>query len=256
MVGGKSHPIARCELIKEIAGYIERHQGPDEEGFAHPTRRQLTLDQIIDALSIASVPQAVKPIHFRKTRGLLQDSRYRQMIARKKLSQLLADERFGGSLSRVLRECDNLDLSTPITETIAGTQRQIITSTLFSGSNYFGGNPYDFLAFALEASGKQDIQAQFRRYHRANVSLHYLDNGGTEEMVRAKGDQIAKEHFDGHPQALLASPKAFPVFGPFRTNLAGEECSVSMQTVARKLNNSRATFLRIYQQSLASKSPR
>jgi hypothetical protein len=238
----------RAQFVQEVADYIVTHQGPDEEGRAHPTVKRMQIEIIEGALSIAcrsGVSAELRPYHIKGQLGVWKDERYLNEVLVKRIDQLLR-EKFKGDLFKLFTESTAIDLiRTPLTEIVGG--RTLKVSMAHIGT-IFGGNLFQMLERYREIKGITEY-ANLKTYHMRTASQGtYNDPVIVDEVLVKKVEQVLKDIFKGDRFSLFIEATQKDLLSPLIDYVVGQPVKVTMDSIRHKFSDSPFRILARYRE--------
>ena len=236
----------RCRTVDEMTNYLITHNGPDDEGRAHPQKTRLFLEDVEEALGRARERGHclnTRPYHIRNVGGVWQRQEYLDETLVKLVGQIL-QEKYDGSIVEMVKRTSQDDFSAPLIDLVDGRSIPVNCNRLFKHHN---NSPYSLLMRYIELKGLQQRYAALRPFHFAKATnAYYDDTKSLDEIVVRKIDWLLAASYDNDLLKLAQNVTRRELSMPFVDILDGQEVEVSTHKVLSKLKSSTYDFVMRY----------
>jgi hypothetical protein len=225
-----------------MAEYILTNNGPDKNGYAHPTPKRIRfefLEEALDKAYRAGLSQEWRPYHFQGHVGTYSREQYVNELVVKKTEQVLKNQ-FNGELITLLTQIKAKELFSPLKDQIGDRTIQVPIQYV---SKKFEESPYLFLLKYLELKGL-DKDYNLKPYHMSHLPRDSSNNESLfNEIVLKKGEQLLSQpKFKNDPFLLVTTLTNEDLHQPFMAPLGDKIIPVSTRTIMDVLGDSPFRF--------------
>jgi predicted thioesterase len=221
----------RQNTIDGVVEFVLIHGGPDELGRGHDMKKSLMIDVLEEALEIAQrfgLSEAVRPYHFRYTRGVWKNEEYVDEVLVEKIDSLL-ESKYNTNLIDFIMNTSLDELSSDLIEQVGEKQ---LTVKLNGVIKNFDQSPFEMITRYIQLKGLEKRFFGIRPYHLKNASVDTYDNEQiVDELVAKKVDQLLETKYGGNLVKLITGTSANELSGELTDYLDGQEVKVSMETL-------------------------
>lgn len=229
---------SRAKVVDEIVSHLLAHNGPDEDGMAHPALTRLRGDVLLEAIAIAKVMGLEgnwRPYHFRASLGVYDLPGMVDEVIRKKISRLLS-QKYGGDLFSLLQNTYREELTAPLVEEING--RTVVVS-LETATRKIGRSAFPIISRYIELCGLAQEFWGLRPYHLARTSHGALDDPLIrEELLGKKIDYLLRTKYEGNLVALIRNTSQEEMMEPIVDEINGHLVEVGVGTIVTMYRSS------------------
>ncbi len=184
-----------------------------------------------------------KPYHLNNTtRNTWNDQSALDEVLMRKVDQLL-EEKYEGSLARLIECTDKFELFTPIKDNLGGKD---INISVYSVGQKFNDSPYLMIKSYIDLKGLKGFD-NFKAYHLGAPDHDIWSNqDAVNEVLVMKIDQLLEESYKGDLIELIKNTCNNELLAPVIDKLNGEEVKIRMRSVADKFNTCPFKMIKAY----------
>ncbi len=234
-------------FIYEIAEYLLRNRGPDNQGRVHPVKKSIpisTLETAITAARNLGLSPHVRPYHARFVINVWSEETLNEVLL-KRVDQLL-QSKYQNNLERLIAETNQDELFPPRFIEIVESKK--LSVAMKSAYEHFKGSPYLAITKYLQLKGQSELAQHLRPYHFRQSPTNTWNNPETLHAILLKKiDHLLEEKYQGKLDALLSQTNKRELFQePLIETIDGMNFQVSMGRIGQIYRGSVYAALKDY----------